>query len=203
MPDGRIEDCTGVLLAGGRAERLGGIPKGLLRHAGKPIAAHVLALFARLFPASLIVSNDAAPYQPLGVSVVPDRLTGRGPPGGIHSALLAAGTSWIFAAACDMPFLAEEPIRFLASRRAGAAAVLVRSGGRLEPLHAFWSQACLPALTRLLAAGKTSLVDLAGAVPSVVVEEPAWRTVDPLGRVLENANTPQDLARLGLDDHQL
>jgi len=199
VPDRRIENCTGVLLAGGRAERLGGIPKGLLRSSGEPIAARALHLFARLFPASFVVSADAAAYQPLGSPVLADRLAGLGPPGGIHSALLSASTDWIFAAACDMPFLAEEPIRFLASRRAGAAAVLVRFGGRLHPLHAFWSRACLEVLTRLLCGGRPSLVELARAVPAVVIEEADWSTVDPGGHALENVNTPADVARLGLD----
>src|SRR5512146_1619591 len=52
---GRVErfpDCTGVLVAGGTASRLGGIPKGLLRIEGEPIAARSLRLFDELFAGS-------------------------------------------------------------------------------------------------------------------------------------------------------
>jgi molybdopterin-guanine dinucleotide biosynthesis protein A len=193
-----LPDCTGALVAGGSATRMGGAPKGLLRVAGEPIAARTIALFLRLFGRAIVVANDPAPYEALGAPVVPDVLTGRGAPGGLHAALSAAGTEWVFAAACDMPFLDERAIRFLAERRAGAPAVLVRVAGRLEPLHAFWSRACLPPLERLLAEGEPSLRDLARAVSARVVEEDEWRLVDPAGRSLENANTPEDAARLGL-----
>jgi molybdopterin-guanine dinucleotide biosynthesis protein A len=194
-----LPDCTGVLVAGGRATRMGGTPKGLLRVGGEPIAARSISLFLRLFGRALVVANDPGPYRPLGVPIVPDVLAGRGAPGGLHAALAAAGTPWVFAAACDMPFLDERAIRFLADRRAGADAVLVRAAGRLEPLHAFWSRACLPALERLLASGDPSLRDLAAAVSARVVEEDEWSAVDPAGRSLENVNTPEDAARLGLD----
>lgn len=199
MNDGRIDDCTGVLMAGGRATRLGGLPKGLLRVEGETIAARSLGLFGALFREALVVANDPASYASLGVPIVTDRVMGRGAPGGLHAALGAARTGWVFTAACDMPFLAEGPIRLLASRRAGAAAVLVRWRGGLEPLHALWSRACFPVLERLLAEGRPSLQDLARAVPACVIEEEAWRAVDPEGRALENANTSEDLVRLGLE----
>jgi molybdenum cofactor guanylyltransferase len=194
----RIEDCTGALVAGGRAARLGGVPKGLLQVEGEPIAARSLRLFAALFEASLVVANDPAPYRGLGAPVLPDLFPGKGAPGGLHAALSAASTGWVFAAACDMPFLAEAPLRLLAGRRAGVAAVLPRAGGRLHPLHALWSRACLPILERLLTQGDPSLVELAGAVPACVVGEEEWLLADPGGRALANANTPEDLARLGL-----
>ncbi|HTN54114.1 MAG TPA: molybdenum cofactor guanylyltransferase [Anaeromyxobacter sp.] len=193
-----IDGCTGALVAGGRGRRMGGLPKGLLRLEGEPLAARALRLFGGLFEASLVVAGDAVPYAALGAPVVPDLLPGKGAPGGVHAALAAASTEWVFTAACDMPFLAAGPIRFLAGLRPGAPAVLVRWGGRLEPLHAFWSRACLAPLERLLHAGDPSLQELALAVGARIVEEEAWREVDPGGRALENANTPEDAARLGL-----
>jgi molybdopterin-guanine dinucleotide biosynthesis protein A len=199
IPAPTFEDCTGVLVAGGRAARMGGAPKGLLRVNGEPIAARSLALFRRLFGRALVVTNDATPYAALGAPCVPDVLAGRGAPGGLHAALAAAETPWVFAAGCDMPFLDARAISFLAARRAGADAVLVRTAAGLEPLHAFWSRACLPTLEALLAAGQPSFRDLARAVRAEVVEEAEWRTVDPALRSLENANTPEDAARLGLE----
>lgn len=199
MADTILQDCTGALLAGGRATRMGGAPKGLLRVGGQPIAARSVALFLRLFGKAMVVANDRAPYAALGAPVIADLLPGRGAPGGLHAALTAADTQWVFAAGCDMPFLDERAIAFLAARRPGAEAVLVRAGGRLEPLHAFWSRACLPALERLLAGGEPSLRDLVRAVNARIVEEEEWRAVDPAGRSLENANTPEDAARLGLE----
>ena len=194
-----IQDCTGALIAGGRAARMGGATKGLLRVGGEPIAARSVALLRRLFADVLIVANDPAPYAPLGVTLLPDLRPGRGAPGGLHAALTAARTPWVFAAGCDMPFLDPGAIAFLAARREGVDAVLVRAAGRIEPLHAFWSRRCLPALEALFTAGQPSFRDLAAAVPAAIVEEAEWRTVDPLLRSLENANTPDDVLRLGLE----
>jgi molybdopterin-guanine dinucleotide biosynthesis protein A len=191
-------DVTGALVAGGQARRLGGAVKGLLKVEGEPLAARSLRLFARLFPSALVVANDPAPYLPLGAPVVADRLPGRGAPGGLHAALVAATTPWVFTAACDMPFLSEAGVALLYARREGAPAVLPRWGGRLEPLHALWSRACLPALERALAEGEPSLRALAALVGARVVEESAWRMIDPDGRAFENVNTPEDAARLGL-----
>jgi molybdopterin-guanine dinucleotide biosynthesis protein A len=187
-----------VLVAGGRGTRLGGLPKGLLRLEGQPIVARSLRLFGDLFAETLVVANDPGPYAALGARVVGDVFTGKGAPGGLHAALAAARTRWIFAAAVDMPFLAAAPIRWLADRRAGAPAVAVLWHGRLEPLHAFWSQDVLPVAERLLQAGDPSMWQLASAAGARFVDEAAFGEVDPEGRSFTTANTPDDLARLGL-----
>jgi molybdopterin-guanine dinucleotide biosynthesis protein A len=197
-PSPPYPDVTGALIAGGRASRLGGRPKGLLLVEGEPIAARSLRLFGRLFGASLLVADDPAPYAALGATALPDAIPGKGAPGGLHAALRAARTPWVFAAACDMPFLSAEAVALLADRRGGATAVVPRWAGRLEPLHALWSVACLPALEAALAGGHPSLRWLAGEVGAEVIEEAAWREVDPAGLAFENANTPGDLERLGL-----
>jgi molybdopterin-guanine dinucleotide biosynthesis protein A len=195
----RIPDCTGVLVAGGQSMRLGRLAKGLARIGGEAIAARSLRLFRELFGAVLVVGDPAGPYAGLGAEVVPDAIPGKGAPGGIHAALGAARTGWIFAAGCDMPFLSADAIRFLWDRRGAAPAALVRWGRGLEGLHAFWSRACLPRVDLLLRRGDPSVAELAAAAGARVVEAEEWKLVDPRGRSLENANTPEDLARLGLE----
>jgi molybdopterin-guanine dinucleotide biosynthesis protein A len=198
MAVARISDCTGALLAGGRGTRLGGVAKGLLRLEGEPIAARALRLFRALFDDAIVVANDPAPYAPLGARVVPDAVAGKGAPGGVHAALAAARTGWVFAAGCDMPFVSADGIALLAARREGHEAVIVRWRGHLEPLHTLWSRACLPTFERALRAGDPSLQDLVRMVDAAVVDEAEWRAIDPDGRAFANANTPEDLARLGL-----
>jgi molybdopterin-guanine dinucleotide biosynthesis protein A len=194
----RIPGCTGALVAGGKATRLGGVPKGLLRAGGETLAARAVSLFRELFGEVLLVADDPAPYLDLGVRTVPDALPGKGAPGGLHAALRAARTPWLFAAGCDMPFLSGDAIRFLWERRGEAPAALVEWERGLEGLHAFWSSACLPLVERMLREGEPSLRDLAAAAGARVVSAEEWRLVDPLGRSFENANGPDDLRRLGL-----
>lgn len=191
-------DVTGALIAGGRALRLGGRVKGLLLVDGEPLAVRSLRLFDRLFGGSLVVANDPAPWAPLGARVVPDVVPDKGAPGGLHAALSAAATPWVFAAASDMPFLSAGAIALLCARRGAAPAVVPRWRGRLQPLHALWSRAALPALEAALRAGDPSLQWFAREVGAAVVEEDDWAAVDPGGRALENVNTPEDLVRLGI-----
>ena len=195
----RLPDTTGALVAGGQASRLGGLAKGLLRLDGEPLLARSLRLFGGLFPATVVVANDAEPYAAFGAPVVPDVLPGRGAPGGLHAALGAARTEWIFTAGCDMPFLAEAPIAWLAGRRAGVHAVAVVWQGRLEPLHAFWSHACLPVVDRMLREGEPSMWRIATAVGARFVTEAEWREVDPEGRAFANVNTREDAERFGVE----
>jgi molybdopterin-guanine dinucleotide biosynthesis protein A len=195
----RIPDCTGVLVAGGQSRRLGGLPKGLVRRGGETIAERSLAVFRDLFGEVLVVANDPAPWAGLSVRVVPDAVAGKGAPGGLHAALAAARTRWIFAAACDMPFLSSEAIRFLAVRRGAAPAVLVEWERGLEGLHAFWSRDALPTVEKMLREGDPSIRVIAAAVGAGVVTAAEWRQVDPGGRSFENVNSPEDLERLGLE----
>jgi molybdenum cofactor guanylyltransferase len=194
-----LRDCTGALVAGGQANRLGGVAKGLLRLDGQPIVARSLRTFRRLFAASVVVANDAAAYEPFGAPVVPDVIAGKGAPGGLHAALSAARTEWVFTAACDMPFLAPGPIAWLAARREGARAVAVMWRGRLEALHAFWSRTCLPDIDRMLRQGDPSMWAIATAVGARFIGEDEWRAVDPEGRAFANANTREEAAELGLE----
>jgi molybdopterin-guanine dinucleotide biosynthesis protein A len=195
----RIGDCTGVLVAGGQARRMGGAAKAFVRVGGVPIAARSLALFRELFDEVLVVANNPEPWLPLGARVIPDAVPGKGAPGGLHAALRAAGAGWIFAAACDMPFLSEGPIRHLAARREGSTAVLVEGERGPEGLHAFWSRSALPTLERMLREGDPSLRALAAEIGARVVPAREWRAIDPDGRCLENVNTPEDVLRLGLE----
>ena len=153
---------------------------------------------ARAYDAWAFDETATGPYLPLGAPVVGDVIPDRGAPGGLHAALHAAATPWVFAAACDMPFVSEAGVALLSARREGAPAVVPRWGGRFEPLHALWSRACLPVFERALRAGDPSLHELARLAGAVEVEEAEWRLVDPAGRAFENANTPEDVARLGL-----
>jgi molybdopterin-guanine dinucleotide biosynthesis protein A len=199
----RFPDCTGVLLAGGAATRLGGVPKGLLRVAGEPIVARSLRLFGELFAESILVANDPAPYAGSGARIVADLVPGKGAPGGLHAALSHATTPWVFLAACDMPFLAAGPIAWLAERRGASlsvthGAVAVVWKGRLEPLHAFWSRSALPSLDAALRTGDPSMWGIATSIGTHFVAEAEWREIDPDGRAFANVNTPEDAARFGV-----
>ncbi len=181
-----IDDCTAAVLAGGAGKRLGGVRKAFLKFAdGTTLLERTLRELA-IFPARVIIANEREPYEPFGLPVVSDLVRDRGAPAGLHAALSAARTKWVFLCACDMPALDARVIEELAAHRDDKLACAPSVGGRPEPLHAFWSREALPVLERLLREGEPSFRDLLAAVPSILV---------PMeGPSFANVNTEADLA---------
>jgi molybdenum cofactor guanylyltransferase len=116
------EQITGLLLAGGRGMRMGGVDKGLQSLHGEPLAAHVLKRLAPQTGALLISANRhpdtyATLGAPFGATVVADTLPGfPGPLAGLLAGLRAAGTAYVLSAPCDSPWLPAD----LAARLAEA-----------------------------------------------------------------------------------
>jgi len=108
------EHITGLLLAGGRGMRMGGVDKGLQTLHGEPLAAHVLRRLAPQTGALLISANRhpetyAALGAPFGAKVVADTLDGfPGPLAGLLAGLRTAGTAYVLSAPCDSPWLPTE-----------------------------------------------------------------------------------------------
>lgn len=102
---------TGLVLAGGRGQRMGGVDKGLQMLRGQPLAAHVLARLAPQTSALLISSNrNAETYAALGAPwharVLADTLPDfPGPLAGLLAGLRAARGDWLLSAPCDSPWL--------------------------------------------------------------------------------------------------
>jgi molybdopterin-guanine dinucleotide biosynthesis protein A len=102
-------NLTGLVLAGGRGTRMGGVDKGLQRLHGEPLAAHALKRLAPQTGALLISANRHAEVYaelgaPFGAAVVADTLTGfPGPLAGLLAGLRAAGTEFVLSAPCDSP----------------------------------------------------------------------------------------------------
>src|SRR5262245_15042285 len=106
---------TAAILAGGRARRMGGAPKGLALLGGTAILERQIAILAPRSSEILLVAaspeDRSAPPWPadrlaaLPVRQIHDRFAAAGPMGGLHAALDACRTEWMFAFACDMPFL--------------------------------------------------------------------------------------------------
>ncbi|TAM27934.1 MAG: molybdenum cofactor guanylyltransferase MobA [Paraburkholderia sp.] len=114
---------TGLVLAGGRGQRMGGADKGLQLLRGRPLAAHVLARLAPQVGALAISANRhqdvyAALGAPWHAAVLADTLPDfPGPLAGLLAGLQAAKTPWLLTAPCDSPWLPAD----LAARLAAAA----------------------------------------------------------------------------------
>ncbi|WP_028226869.1 molybdenum cofactor guanylyltransferase MobA [Paraburkholderia ferrariae] len=112
---------TGLVLAGGRGQRMGGADKGLQHLQGRPLAAHVLERLAPQVGALAISANRhpetyAALGAPWHAQVLADTLPGfPGPLAGLLAGLTSARTDWLLAAPCDSPWLPADLAARLAS----------------------------------------------------------------------------------------
>jgi len=170
-------DATGLILAGGRASRLGG-DKVHLRFGDRPLIQWAVDLLASLCE-EVLICGDRSGLSGFGAPVIPDRAPGRGPAEGLVNGIRAAHHEWCVVAPCDAPFLRAPLYLDLWERRsAGPAAqnagavVPVHRDGRMEPVCALYSKAWGEKLSRAVARGHrrlSTMVAAAGFVPLMVM----------------------------------
>ena len=99
------EDITGLILAGGRGSRMGGVDKGLQNFNGMPLALATLMRLAPQVGHVLINANrNLAAYESFGVPVWPDVLPDfAGPLAGFLTGLEHCETPWLMTVPCDTP----------------------------------------------------------------------------------------------------
>ena len=76
------------------------------------------------------------------------------------------------------------------------AALVPESDGGLEPLHAFYDKAALPAMDEGLASGVQRVVELFDRFPVRIVTAAEVACLDPTFGSFRNINTPDDYYRL-------
>ncbi len=95
-------DATAIIMAGGKSSRMGQ-DKSMLTVNGEPVIKHIFQQLQPHFSQVLVSSDDVSKYSFLGVQVVPDEDTGKGPLMGIASALRVSAREVNFVIACDIP----------------------------------------------------------------------------------------------------
>lgn len=157
----RQPGLTGVILAGGRAERMGGSDKGLLPVLGRPLIAYAIDALLPQVDALLINANrNLESYRALGYPVISDSVGPYyGPLAGMLTALEAAATPWILTAPCDSPFLPTDyAVRMQAAAARQSAEISVAwDGRRLQPVFALLQTGLRASLRAYLAAGERKI----------------------------------------------
>ena len=196
-----IPDVTGVILAGGRSSRMGS-NKALLPYRGGLFIEAIHRQLSALFPEVLLVTNTPEQYDFLPCRKAGDLFPEMGALAGLHSGLSHSRTEQIFAVACDMPYLDESLIRYLASLRHRGDLVIPEGDGGLEPLHALYGKRCLPAMERSLEANRRRIVSFFPDVDVVTVHREVVAAFDPDYRSFSNINTPDDYYVLRGAEHE-
>ncbi len=99
------DEVTGLVLAGGRGSRMGGVDKGLQLHRGVPLALQAMLRLAPQVGHVMINANrNLGAYESFGVPVWPDALPDfAGPLAGFLAGLEHCETPWLVTVPCDTP----------------------------------------------------------------------------------------------------
>ena len=91
------QHITGLVLAGGRGSRMGGVDKGLQPYAGQPLVMHAVArLGAQVGPLMINANRNLGAYESFGVPVWPDTVPDyAGPLAGFLVGLEHCETPWL------------------------------------------------------------------------------------------------------------
>ena len=110
------QDITGVVLAGGRGSRMGGVDKGLQNFNGLPLALNALMRLQLQVGHCMVNANrNLAAYESFGVPVWPDGLADyAGPLAGFLTALERCETPWLATVPCDSPLFPLDLVSRLA-----------------------------------------------------------------------------------------
>ena len=144
-----VEQITGLILAGGRGSRMGGVDKGLQTHLGLPLAMQALLRLQPQVGALMINANrNLAAYESMGVPVWPDALADYpGPLAGFLAGLERCETAYLVTVPCDTPNfptdLVERLAAALVAEDAEIAMAATREDGQLQVQPVF----CLMAAT--------------------------------------------------------
>ena len=184
---------TGILLAGGQGSRMGGVDKGLVELAGRPMAAHALERLAPQVDALLINANQNLPaWQAFGHPVFGDDIGGfAGPLAGLHAGLLRAQHPFVVTAPCDSPFLPADLVERLAAalHAADAQLAVAKTFGQPHPVFCLCRREVLPHLTEFLESGGRKVDRWYSTLKVVEV------SFDDEAEAFENINTRDELSR--------
>ncbi|HDT2124868.1 TPA: molybdenum cofactor guanylyltransferase MobA [Enterobacter roggenkampii] len=183
------QEIIGIVLAGGRATRMGGKDKGLQLLNGKPLWQHVADTLASQVTAMAISANrHIDTYRQSGYAVYQDSLENYpGPLAGMLSVMQQSHGEWFIFCPCDTPFIPSCLVERLFLLRGTAPVVWVHDGERDHPAIALMHRSLAPALQAYLAAGERRVM--------VFMRESGGHSVDfsDVKSAFVNVNTSEDL----------
>ncbi len=197
------DGVAGIVLAGGRNSRMGGRDKAFLVVDGETVIERTLRVLRNCFADVVVVTNHPEKYAGFGVDVFVDEMPDLGPLGGLHAGLGKVAAGHAFVTACDMPFLREEPIRFLVDQLQPGGdsdeAIVPTWDGDIEPLHAVYATHLRSRIAAAVNDGARSMRDFLPFARTRYVTQAVMESVGGAEESFRNVNTPEDAARFSIE----
>jgi len=188
--------CSGAILAGGASSRMGA-NKALMQIRGEPLISRVAKTLSACPAVAeiLLITNNPSEYEFLHLPIFPDRQPGKGPLGGIYTALSHAKFSRVLVVACDLPLITPELLEYLCREGADADVWVLESEKGVEPLCAVYAKSCLPVIEKQLRENRLKVSDFYSQVKTTAIRlEASLPFYKP--DLLMNVNTPEEFAAM-------
>jgi len=192
------KDITGLILAGGRAQRMGGTDKGLISFHDKPLIESTITKLKPQTQSILINANrNITKYASYGYPVIMDETPDfSGPLAGFSVGLKSCKTPFLLTSPCDSPLLPNNLAELLSAEMEDGDYELVYASSKeadgkvwAQPVFCLMRTNLLDSLTKFLLKGDLKIDRWFKELrSSTVVFE------DPL--VFANVNTPEELKLL-------
>lgn len=191
------KDITGLILAGGRGSRMGGLDKGLQNHLGMPMALFALQRLAPQVGRVMLNANrNLDAYQAMGVPVVADPIAHYpGPLAGVLAGLEHCTTPYLVTVPCDTPGFPTDLVARLSAALSTADAEIAMAATRengalqVQPVFCLMKAALRQSLLKFLHSGQRKIDRWTAQHHCVEVQ------FDDAAAFF-NANTLEDLQRL-------
>lgn len=194
MPEKAIVPVTGLILAGGKGRRMGGLDKGLLQLNHKPLYQLVYECLQQQVDHILISANrHQDQYRQSACPVISDEFDNfQGPLAGILAGLKAIETGYLLVVPCDSPVFPDDLLQRMqmAMDSQSSNLAIAHDGQRLQPLFALISKALQGSLEEYLSTGHRRVSDWFLSENAVIVE------FEPDPHQFKNVNTPEDFVVL-------
>ena len=191
------KDITGLILAGGRGSRMGGVDKGLQNHHGVPLAMHALMRLSPQVGELMINANrNLGAYESMGAPVWPDTLSDyAGPLAGFLTGLERCETPYLVTVPCDSPLFPADLVARLAQALEAADAEIAMAATmedgvlQVQPVFCLMRSDVLDSLVRFTQGGQRKIDKWTATLRCVEVpfDEP---------QAFTNANTTDELKAL-------
>ena len=196
-----IEAITGLILAGGRGSRMGGVDKGLQNHQGMSLAMHALLRLGGQVGSLMINANrNLGAYESMGVPVWPDSLADyAGPLAGFLTGLEHCETPYLVTVPCDSPNFPDDLVQRLAQALSAEDAEIAMAASyemegdaprlQVQPVFCLMKSELIESLVRFTQSGQRKIDKWTAMHRCVLVP------FDD-GQAFANANTLEELQQL-------
>ena len=192
------EQITGLILAGGRAQRMGGIDKGLIPFHQKPlIETTIQRLKTQVGPILINANRNITKYAVYGYPVIMDETPDfSGPLAGFLMGLKNCKTPYLLTTPCDSPLFPEDLATKLASELEQTNLDLVYASSK-EADGKVWAQPVFCLMRANLQDSLISFLDKGDLkIDRWFKELKSGTVIFDNAQAFANANTPEELQSL-------